>query len=250
LQNTYPELGITDAVAGIVTDFRGTDTLFEITVFAIAGLGVMTILTLPRAAELLRGQPLDRIKQEIVVNDQEAEAEAEQDERARSRLSTPLTRLVARLALPFALLVAFSHILYGGTSPGDGFTAGVVVGLVVASWYVIFGYFEARQRLSWLVPGRLIAIGLLLGLANAFAPVLIGEGFLRIQNFGDAPADLHLTSTLIFEFSIFLTVLGSVSTIMEAIAHPREVQREYYGEEPLPLPTDTAEMPAQVANGV
>lgn len=231
LQNSYGELGITDVVGGIVTDFRGTDTLLEITVFSVAALGVMTILTLPQAGELLLGHPLDKLQRSIVLSNPEDELETEQDERAKSRLSTPLTRLVARLTLPFALLIAFAHILYGGTAPGDGFTAGIVVGLIVALWYVIFGYFEARESLNWLVPGRLIVVGLLLALANALVPVLIGSEFLRIQNFGDAPAGLHLASTTIFELSIFLTVLGGVSTIMEAIAHPREIQQEFYGED-------------------
>jgi len=43
---------------------------------------------------------------------------------------------VATLVLPFAILISLSHVLYGGSGPGDGFTAGVVSGLAVALWYL------------------------------------------------------------------------------------------------------------------
>jgi len=46
--------------------------------------------------------------------------------------STPLTRIITRIVLPLAFLVALAHLFYGGDGPGDGFTAGVVSGLGVA----------------------------------------------------------------------------------------------------------------------
>jgi NADH:ubiquinone oxidoreductase subunit 5 (subunit L)/multisubunit Na+/H+ antiporter MnhA subunit/multisubunit Na+/H+ antiporter MnhB subunit len=234
IQNTYSELGITDVVAGIVTDFRGMDTLFEIVVFSVASLGVLTILTLPRTRELITWAPLAKVPNaQMLPRHREFADElgALQGERVQSRLSTPLTRAAARLFLPFAMLIALSQILYGGNTSGDGFTAGVVVGLVIASWYVIFGYFEARELLSWLRPGLFIIFGLTLAFANALMPLLLGQPFLRTIDFGDGIAGLHLSSTQFFEIGIFLTVLGGASTVMEAIAHPREFEKEFYGDE-------------------
>lgn len=233
LQNSYDKLEVTDAVAGIVTDFRGMDTLIEITVFSLAALGLLTLFTQPESSQLIRGKSITSVREslkirpnpnKVPVDSDLTELEAMQSARAASRMSTPLTRFVAKIMLPFALLVAVSHILYGGSGPGDGFTAGVIGGLAVALWYVVFGYFEARQRLNWLMPGRILVIGLAIAFGNAAVPVLFGDAFLEIQKFGDAPADLHLTSTLIYELGIFMTVFGSASLIMEAIAHPREVE--------------------------
>lgn len=34
----------------------------------------------------------------------------------------------------------------------------------------------------------------------------------------------HISSTFIYETGIFLTVLGSITTVMEAIAYPKEVE--------------------------
>lgn len=235
LQNTYRDLKITDTVGGIVTDYRGTDTAIEITVFAMAALGLLTLLTRPESRELIYGKAVEDIDQDFkkqvrLAEQAEREYEKElgvaQNERAESRMSTPLTRKIAALVLPFALLIAASHILYSGVAPGDGFTAGIAAGLAVALWYVVYGYFEARERLSWLVPGRVLVIGLVLTFANALLPELFGGQFLQHINFSDdfSPADLHFASTLFFEIGIFLTVFGASSIIMEAIAHPRELE--------------------------
>ncbi|MCU0496029.1 MAG: DUF4040 domain-containing protein [Anaerolineae bacterium] len=235
LQNTYRDLKITDTVGGIVTDYRGTDTVLEITVFAMAALGLLTLLTRPESRELIYGKAVQDIDQDFkkqvrLAEQAEREYEKElgvaQNERAESRMSTPLTRKIAALVLPFALLISAAHVLYSGVAPGDGFTAGVVAGLAVALWYVVYGYFEARERLNWLVPGRVVVLGLVLTLANAIMPEVFGGQFLEHITLSEtwSPAGLHFASTLFFEIGIFLTVFGGSSIIMEAIAHPRELE--------------------------
>ena len=253
ISHSYSEGGVTDTVSAILTDFRGMDTLIEITVFSIAALGVLTILTIPEGRELLTGKRMTSVMRQVALNDNRQKDLDDEDESTQeemnvddisfdkadtqelyafeqeyhaSRLSTPLTRTVATLVLPFALLISVFHVLYGGGAPGDGFTGGVIGGLAVALWFVVFGYYETRRRLRWLYPGRLITIGLLLAIVNAFAPVVFGKAFLHLTEFGDGPAGLHLASTTIFEISIFLAVFGGVSVIMEAIAHPLDVEAE------------------------
>jgi multisubunit Na+/H+ antiporter MnhB subunit len=116
--------------------------------------------------------------------------------------------------------------LYSGVAPGDGFTAGVVSGIAVSLWYVVFGYEEAKRRLHWLHPARLIGLGIGLAVLNAALPLIFGQPFLvttLVRRF-NLPADIHLSSTMVFETGIFLTVLGGSSLIMETIAHPQEVE--------------------------
>ncbi len=242
LRNAYPETGAKDIVAAIVTDFRGMDTVIEITVFGIAALGVLTLLATPEIARprrlpaevslrfrrLLRRKPLNDVP--IVLPDTPPSYQpldlTPEEVSGIPAFSNALTRLAARLVMPFAFLVSLAHIMYGGSAPGDGFTAGVISGLGVALWYVVFGYFEARQRLSWLHPARLIGLGLLLTLLNAVLPLLFGREFLafsRVETIS-LPADLKLASSLVFEIGIFLTVFGGISAVMEAITHPKEVE--------------------------
>jgi len=71
----------------------------------------------------------------------------------------------------------------------------------------------------------LIGIGIALVIANAAFPMLLGEPFLAHVNFDvTLPANIHLSSTFIYETGIFLTVLGNITTVMEAIAYPKEVE--------------------------
>lgn len=242
LQNAYPQTSATDVVGAIITDFRGTDTLIEIMVFSVAALGLLTLMTLPVGREVLFGENMDELMQQVAKErfpDQEEEViNINPTKRTREyyrrvtdkyqfeNLSTPLTRTVAQIAFPFAILLSLSQILYGGSAPGDGFTAGVVSGLAVASWYVVFGYFEARLRLRWLHAGRLIVIGLTIAFINAGLGLITGGAFFGNIAFdgGQAPAGLHLTTSVIFELAIYLVVFGGVVSIMNAISHPRDLE--------------------------
>jgi NADH:ubiquinone oxidoreductase subunit 5 (subunit L)/multisubunit Na+/H+ antiporter MnhA subunit len=242
LQNAYPKTQATDVVGAIITDFRGTDTLIEIMVFSVASLGLLTLMTLPVGREVLFGENMDELMKQVAKErfpDQEEEV-INLDPTKRSReyyrkvtdkyqfenLSTPLTRTVAQIVFPFALLLSMAQILYGGSAPGDGFTAGVVSGLAVASWYVVFGYFEARLRLRWLHAGRLIVAGLIIAFINASLGLITGGAFFGNIAFDgvQAPADLHLTTSVVFEFAIYLVVFGGVVSIMNAISHPRDLE--------------------------
>jgi multisubunit Na+/H+ antiporter MnhB subunit len=246
LANSLDLVGAQDVVAAIVTDFRGMDTVIEITVFGLAGLGVLTLLAKPEAGKTFRfpvvralgrfrWRRADGDKDMIPVIHDPAHDHAYEAGHVieqvhvpahHSHLDTPLMRKVAALALPFALMLSVSHILYSGSAPGDGFTAGVVSGIAVALWYVVYGYEEARRRLGWLHPARLIGLGIAVAVLNAAVPLLFGQAFLATTQFKDVylPAGIHLTSTMVFEIGIFLAVLGGVSTILETIAHPREVE--------------------------
>ena len=210
LENAYPLTGAPDVVAAIIADFRAIDTLVEIAVFSFAAVGVATLLARPKRTGIT------------------GTFAAVQRRRPGLGFNTPFTRLAARIVLPFALLVSLTHVLYGGSSPGDGFTAGVVSGLAVALWYVVFGYEETRWRLRWLRPWRILTAGLGLALVNAALPLLFGRPFFAITKVAglDSPAGLHLASTLIFELGIFLAVFGGASLIMETITHPEQPEAE------------------------
>lgn len=234
IENSVPLTGIDDVVGAIVTDFRGMDTVIEISVFSVAALGVLTIIARPvRVAGITTGAArsfkrlvLRRSGDETVDEAVDRITAEENEPLVASSFSTPLTRVMAQLVLPFSFIVALSHLLYGGDAPGDGFTAGVISGLGVTLWYVVFGYHESRERLKWLNPRGLIGIGLALVIGNAAFPLLLGQPFLAHLSFDQItlPANLHLSSTLVYETGIFLTVLGSVSMVMEAIAYPKEVE--------------------------
>jgi NADH:ubiquinone oxidoreductase subunit 5 (subunit L)/multisubunit Na+/H+ antiporter MnhA subunit/multisubunit Na+/H+ antiporter MnhB subunit len=248
LTNAQPETGANDVVAAILTDFRGTDTLIEITVFGMAAIGVLTLLTTPEPGRVMnliirrrRRNPQKLATQELKavpppkLATQELKAvppphvehlpTTDAPTTRVARFSTPLTRTAATLLLPVALLIALAHVLFGSKAPGDGFTAGVVAGLGIALWFVVFGYEEACERLWWLKPRRFIGFGVALSVLNAVLPLLFRREFFAFTALDvSLPAGLKAASSLVFEVGIFLAVLGGASAIMQAIAHPKEVE--------------------------
>ncbi|MEM6282180.1 MAG: hydrogen gas-evolving membrane-bound hydrogenase subunit E [Chloroflexota bacterium] len=231
-ENAEPQVGVTDVVSAILTDFRGTDTFVEIGVFSIAALGLLALLTINRNEDENTSPAIVR----YMYRD--------------SLVATPFIRAIAALLLPLTLVIAAVHILYGANAPGDGFTAGIVAGLGVALYYVVFGYEQVRLRLRWVHPTRLITAGLLLAFVNATLPILVGGQFMGLLDF--APwldlANLKFNTTVVFEIAIATTVFGGVSLIMETIAYPSGVPAFNRATGEYPAADSTQSIPADATS--
>jgi multicomponent K+:H+ antiporter subunit A len=207
--------GAKDIVGAIIVDFRALDTLIEIVVFSLAGLGVYTLL---RHASRRVG---DKREASSTVGAQLPTLGI------GGRETSPFVHSLAYVSLPLSMVIAVVHILYGHDQPGDGFTAGVIVSLSLGFWYVVFGYEQVRQRLTWLRPAPLIGIGLLLAIVSATAAAVLTGSFLGHVDFGQElnltlPRGVNLSTSLLFELSICLAVLGSASYMLDALGHPGE----------------------------
>jgi multicomponent K+:H+ antiporter subunit A len=207
--------GAKDIVGAIVVDFRAFDTLIEITVFSIAGLGIYTLLLY--ASRWAGDQVSDEAMPTTNILDTTG---------IGGPITSPFIHALAYVSLPFSLVIAVIHILYGHDQPGDGFTAGVIVGLAIAFWYVVFGYAEVKKKLRWLNPMVFISSGILLAILSGILSASIKGNFLSNVDFGTQqniplPAGINLSTSLLFEVAIFLSVLGSISYILSALGHPR-----------------------------
>jgi multicomponent K+:H+ antiporter subunit A len=210
--------GAKDIVGAIIVDFRALDTLIEILVFSLAGLGVYTLL---RYASQKAGD--------------EAEAPSPVAPQLPTlgiggRETSPFVHALAYVSLPLSMVVAVVHILYGHDQPGDGFTAGVIVSLALGFWYVVFGYDQVRRQLTWLRPASLIGGGMMLAVLTATTAALLTGSFLGHVDFGQQlglplPRGVNLSTSLFFEVSISLAVLGSASYMLDTLGHPGEEVR-------------------------
>ncbi len=209
--------GATDIVGAIVVDFRELDTVIEITVFSMAGLGIYTLLRFARR-EYWRTHP-----------DLQPPADFQMDPEStivhlHSR-SSAFIRVPAFVTLPLAIVLAATHLMYGHDNPGDGFTAGVIISLAIGLWYVVFGYEDTRRRLPWLKPHVLIGSGILLalligtltwwGTGSLFGNYDI-ETIIKLP----LPRGFHISSSFLIELAICLSVLGSASYILDRLGHP------------------------------
>jgi multicomponent K+:H+ antiporter subunit A len=214
--NSLALTGAKDVVGAIVADFRGFDTMVEISVFAMAGIGAYTLLRYAsrKAGDRDERSPAPEGQSLIPLG-------------IGGMNTSPFIRSIASAVLPLALVISATHLLFGHFQPGDGFTAGVIASLAVAFWYVIFGYDLTRQRLRWFKSPYLIGTGLLLALLNASLPLLLAQPFLSPLDYGallgvSLPAGMKLTTALVFELAIALSVVGGVIAILDALGHPKD----------------------------
>jgi multicomponent K+:H+ antiporter subunit A len=200
--------GGTNVVNVILVDFRGFDTLGEITVLAVAALGAHALL------EDLRLRP----------HAHRADSEADRHPIMLAMLMRPL--------LPLALAFAFHILLRGHNLPGGGFVAGLITGVALILQYLAVGIemTSSRLRVDHL---RLFAAGLGIALITGLGSMALGLPFLTSWH-GYVPIPLvgltHLASAMLFDIGVYLTVvatvllilseIGSLSTRERAVARP------------------------------
>jgi len=194
LEQSYPLGGGTNAVNVILVDFRGYDTWGEVTVLAIAALGVLALL--------------DGMHTQRPLHDPAG--------RVWTFRELPLMlRVVASVALPLALLFSLYIFMRGHNMPGGGFIAGLVTAVALVVQYMALGQARAEQLLQALQGRRFerwIGYGLLIaGLSGVLSfwfgrPYMTsGNTYLSVPVFGD----FHLASAVIFDLGVYLTVVGS-----------------------------------------
>lgn len=120
-------------------------------------------------------------------------------------------RVIAPRLLGPALVVAAALIVKGYTDVGDGFSAGVIVGLAISLRYVTLGPARSERGLPILrhAPAG-VAGGLLISLAVGFGPVLAGDPpFTHVPGPGEEVVHigtLELISAVAFDVGVFLVV--------------------------------------------
>jgi multicomponent K+:H+ antiporter subunit A len=202
LQTTVPLGGGANAVNVIIVDYRGFDTLGEITVLGIAALII---------AALLHGQRPPAMP-------------GRQFPAPTERNAHPLMlKLVTRLLLPLAVLVAIHLFLRGHNLPGGGFIAGLVLAIALVLLSLANGEQWVSERMHtdfrhWIAAGLLIAA--LTGVGSG----LLGHPFLTSTY--DYPVlplvgAVPLASASLFDLGVFLTVVGGTMVMLTAIARLR-----------------------------
>ena len=215
-ENAKKAAGATDIVGAIIVDFRALDTLIEIAVFGMAGIGIYTLL---RHAARKYGDAA------FALQEMPAQSRSLFTFGLAGKRPSPFITTLAYLVMPIALMLGITHMIYGHDQPGDGFTAGVIISLGVGFWYLIFGFYGTRQRLGWLQAAKLIAAGLLLVVVTGTTAALMTGSFLGHVNFGEMiglplPRGFSLGTAFLFEVAICLTVVGSVSYMLSTLGYP------------------------------
>jgi len=209
-----PLTGARDVVGAIVVDFRALDTMLEITVFALAGLGAYRLLA--------RLTPVGPAPRPVARRPLTALGASAPTLGIAGKETSPFVHALAYAAMPIALVVAAVQVLYGHDRPGDGFTAGVLVSLVLGFWYVVFGYSVTHAQLPWLRPTLLTGVGLLLAVGAGLTGYAFDGSFLGPVDLGlrwglPSPPGVHWSTSLAFEAAICLVVIGGASSMLDSL---------------------------------
>ncbi|MCU0870702.1 MAG: monovalent cation/H+ antiporter subunit A, partial [Burkholderiales bacterium] len=127
--------------------------------------------------------------------------------------------LLVRGLLPLALVVSAWIFLRGHQSPGGGFVAGLVAGVVGVMLRIAHGNAWVAARIA-LRPERLIAAGLGVAALTGLAALAWGAPFLTSAH-GHVTlpglGEIELASAAGFDLGVFLVVVGVVLLILGEI---------------------------------
>ncbi len=192
LENALPLAEGANVVNVILVDFRGFDTFGEVTVLAIAAVGVLGLLD-----ELSRR----RAPADLVPN-------------------TPLLlQTVGKVLLNLALVTAVFLFLRGHNAPGGGFIAGLTaaVGLIFI-YQVRSPTGDPARRPAAMVPW--LALGVALAALPGVVAMLFGKPFLTAASVHFAVpvvGDVHLSSVLLFDLGVFIVVVASMLAMIPTL---------------------------------
>ena len=205
-----PDAHAKNVVTATLADFRGLDTLGEITVVSLVLLGVGTLIGTSPAKEATGvHQPASR----------------------------GVTRGIARLLYLPTFVIAAAVLVKGFVQTGDGFSAGMIAALGIVLRYMAFGHEETRSLPVVRHAGAVSFVGLLVALGVAAAPLFFGEAVLtHFPRPGTEPIHLgtiEVMTAVLFDVGVFLLVFGFAVGLVSSFARAIS-QREAADPETLP----------------
>jgi multicomponent Na+:H+ antiporter subunit A len=195
---SLPEAGGKNVVNVTIVDFRGIDTMGEITVFGIAALGVANLVTASRRS---KGQ-------------------TETTRFARIGAQSMIFEQVTRMIFHITLLVSVYIALRGHNAPGGGFAGGLIAGAAFV-FRLLAGGTAGRTVVARLSPVVLIALGMLLAIGSGFTSLLLGREFLETSIVHlqlPAIGEIKLVSAAVFDLGVYLLVIGVVIIVLSHLS--------------------------------
>ena len=203
VEAALPQGGGTNVVNVIIVDFRGFDTLVEISVLGVVAVIVYSLLRRFRPA-----------RESIEVR-----AGPAADSRAVDDLFVPA--VIMRIMFAPIAALAIYLLWRGHNLPGGGFVAGITLAIAVILQYMAAGTRWTEDHLA-IRPHRWIAGGLLAAIGTGIGSWLFGFPFLTSHTAHftlPVIGEMHVPSAFFFDVGVFLLVVGATGLILIALAH-------------------------------
>lgn len=218
LSRALPQGGGSNVVNVMLVDFRGFDTLGEVTVLVAVALTVFALLRRFRPAKESIPLPAQQrsLARDVVtdlVNPRSA------SDTALGFMMVPA--VLVRLLMPIAFVVSMYLFMRGHNQPGGGFVAGLVMSVAFILQYMVAGtqWVEAQMSLR---PLRWMGTGLVCATLTGLGAMALGYPFLTTHTAHlhlPLLGDVHVASALFFDIGVYAVVVGSTLLILTALAH-------------------------------
>ncbi|RRV15111.1 monovalent cation/H+ antiporter subunit A [Pseudomonas saudiphocaensis] len=200
LENSVSGGGGTNVVNVILVDFRGFDTFGEISVLAIAGIGIYGLLFglhLPYPRRDYGGRLWSTDSHPMVLD------------------------VLSRTVLPMALLISVFIFLRGHNMPGGGFIAGLITSVALILQYISHGVTWAEERQPFSYHG-IAGAGVFIAGLTGLGSWLFGYPFLTsaFDHF-HLPfiGEFELATAMLFDLGVYLAVVGATLLILSNMGH-------------------------------
>jgi multicomponent Na+:H+ antiporter subunit B len=191
MQTTAEQIDIPNVITAILASFRGYDTLGEVFVVLVAGIGVLFLLSAPRPASLPERRS-DGLKHYLIP------------------------RMIGRLLIPFILLFGLYVQFHGEYGPGGGFQAGALIAAAV----ILYGLLEGQERALAVLPLKflrlLMASGALLYAGVGVVGILKGSYFLDYSVLAEDTVTAQQVGIILIEAGVGMTVTGVLLSVYHA----------------------------------
>lgn len=192
LENTYDQTGGYNIVALIIVEFRGFDTLGELSVLGMGATVLAALVSSMPRYPFARGTHPAPFGQ--------------------SRLNSLPLRKVIVLVIPVLVVLSVLIFFRGHTAPGGGFVAALVLATSFGLAYLSKSH--DRMTVGSDVPVWLTGVGIIIAIGSGFLGLIEG-GFLYAIH-GEI-LGAHMTTSLIFDAGIYLAVLGMLTMAVNAL---------------------------------
>jgi multicomponent K+:H+ antiporter subunit A len=215
IENAYALGGGKNVVNVILVDFRGFDTMGEITVLAIVALTTIALLRRFRPA----ADSIERPEQQTIQSAREGTGAAVDGSIASDFLAVP--SVIMRWMFPVIIVLSAFLFLRGHDQPGGGFIAGITLSAGFVLQYLAGGTRWVEDRLR-ILPIYWIGGGLFVALMTGIGAWFFGHPFLTSSfQYIELPVlgRVPVASALLFDLGVFLVVVGATVLILVALAH-------------------------------
>ncbi|MBW4080886.1 Na+/H+ antiporter subunit A [Paenibacillus sp. S150] len=204
VENSYTLGGGKNIVNVLLVDFRGFDTMFEITVLGLVSLAIYSMIKLqlePDSKPALVKSGLDGNKPRF------------------ARSNDVLLQSVAKVA--FVIIITFSLYLFfaGHNNPGGGFIGALMAAAALVLLSIAFGA-EFVEKVLPVDYRKLIAAGISIAFLTGAGSFVFDVPFLT-QAFGyfELPimGKTELTTAMLFDLGVYLSVIGVTMNIIFTI---------------------------------